>query len=103
MKERLRLLAPLLPLAAVGIGMYWLGNAWFTLLLYHLGMVACLVGAGRRDLLGLIRRRDLNDVLSRRTLAAMVAGFFSPPLSARRRPRFSSPRMPRSGARAART
>ena len=44
-----RFLAPLLPCGAVLVGMIGLRDIWTTLLLYHAGMLLCLVTAGRRE------------------------------------------------------
>ena len=49
-------LAPLLPSFSVMVGLYWIRDAWITLILYHLGMALYLVFFARRDLPRLLFR-----------------------------------------------
>jgi len=53
---RLSYLAIALPYAAVLLGLYVLRNAWATILLYHVGMVALLRLGGQKGLLRAVRQ-----------------------------------------------
>lgn len=73
----LRRWSPAVPYLAVGLGLFVLHNAWVAMGLYHLGMLAVLLGERRHDTLRALLRGYHPGLLLAAIMLCLVGGAFT--------------------------